>query len=95
MPTSLPDKELGVVQVALEQYNKEWLPALLEMKAKVDRGGILDERELSLLSKATKQARDGITFAEKHPQFKNLIDRALELYDHIEARNKQNANSDG
>ena len=93
MGTSLSEKELGVVQVVLERYNREWLPALLDMRKKVDRGETLDDRELSLLSKAIEEARGGATFAKSHPQFKSLIDRATALYDHIEARNKENADS--
>ena len=91
MGTSLSEKELGVVQVVLERYNREWLPALLDMRKKVDRGETLDDRELSLLSKAIEEARGGATFAKSHPEFKSLIDRATALYDHIEARNKENA----
>lgn len=95
MGSGLTEKELGVVQVVLERYNREWLPALLEMRAKVDRGEALDDRELSLLSKAIEEARGGATFAKSHPEFKSLIDRATALYDHIEARHKENANSNG
>ena len=93
MGSSLSEKELGVVQVVLERYNREWLPALLDMRKKVDRGETLDDRELSLLSKAIEEARGGATFAKSHPEFKSLIDRASALYEHIEARNKENADS--
>ena len=71
----LSEKELGVVQVVLERYNREWLPALLDMRKKVDRGETLDDRELSLLSKAIEEARGGATFAKSHPEFKSLIER--------------------
>ena len=93
MGTSLSEKELGVVQVVLERYNREWLPALLDMRKKVDRGETLDDRDISLLSKAIEEARGGATFAKAHPEFKSLIDRATALYAHITARNKETADS--
>ena len=95
MSSSLSDKELGVVQAVLERYNREWLPVLLEMRAKVDSGGILNERESSLLGKAIEEARGGAAFAKSHPEFKSLIEKATALYDHIAARNKENDNSNG
>ena len=93
MGSGLTEKELGVVQVVLERYNREWLPDLLEMRAKVDRGETLDEREASLLSKAIEEARGGATFVKSHPEFRTLVDRATSLYDHIVAKNRENSDS--
>lgn len=90
MGAALTDKELGVVQVVLERYTREWLPALLDMKAKVDRGDTLDEREVALLSKAMDEANSGVAFARSHAEFRSLVDRATRLYSQIEAKNKEN-----
>lgn len=92
MCAALTDKELGVVQVVLERYNREWLPALLDMKAKVDRGDTLDEREVALLKKAMDEANSGVAFARSHTEFRSLVDKATRLYDHIEAKHQENSN---
>ncbi len=90
MSSDLTKKELGVTQAVLERYNKEKLPALLAMKAKVDVGEVLTERELTQLSNAIDEAANGEFFAEKHPQYKSLIEKASRLYEQISAKNEEN-----
>lgn len=90
MGSGLSNKELGVFQVVIERYNKQRLPLLLKMKEKVDKGGLLEERELAVLEESIAEAKSGEAFADKHPEFKNLVSGALKLYDHITEKALEN-----
>lgn len=58
----LTPKELGSVEVVLENFNKHDLPRLLNLKKYVDVGGTLDEFQLSFLEQAMKKSRGSIEF---------------------------------
>lgn len=94
MKSDLTEKELGMVQAGLHRFNEFVLPALRKMKAKVDRGETLDERETAQLEDAIKRGKRAETFAEKHPDYRSLIDSANEIYDYIAAKSSENANKD-
>ena len=91
--SSMTKKELGVYVAVMDRYNKQRLPLLLKMKEKVDRGGTLDEGELSLLEEAIAEAKAGEPFAEKHPSVKEVITQAQDLYNHITEKALENEKS--
>lgn len=80
---SLTKKELGVVQAVMEQYEKDQLPRLLQLKKAVDDGATLTDRDITFLTELIELAKGGPAFAEKHPEFQMLISRAVSLYNHI------------
>lgn len=89
----MTEKELGVYLAVMDRFNKQRLPLLLKMKEKVDRGGTLDERELSLLEEAFAEAEAGEPFAEKHPSVREIITQAQNLYKHITEKALENEKS--
>ena len=91
MKTDLTEKELGMVQVALKRFNSDVLPALRAMKDKVDRGETLNEREMAQLEDAIKRGKRGDAFADKHPDYRSLVDSANDIYNDIKTRSAANA----
>ena len=92
--TKMTERELGLYTAVMDRFNKQRLPLLLKMKEKVDGGGTLDERELSLLEEAVAEANAGEPFAEKHPSVKEVITQAQSLYSHITEKALENEKSD-
>ena len=90
MTSDLTEKELGMVQVALKRFNNDVLPALRAMKDKVDRGETLDERETTQLEDAIKRGKRSEAFADKHPDYRSLVDSANEIYSYIKTKSADN-----
>jgi hypothetical protein len=95
MASDLTEQELGLVQVTLKRFNRDVIPALKSMKARVDRGEVLQERETEALEKAMKRSVRGREFAKKHPEYKDLVDNANEIYEYIAKKSAENAQSGG
>ena len=93
MASDLTEDELGIVQVTLTRFNRDVIPALKDMKARVDRGETLSERETGQLEKAIKRSVRGREFAKKHPEYKALVDTANEIYEYIAKKSAENADS--
>ena len=83
MTSSLNDKEKGAVQAVLHRFETQRLPQLLQMKAKVSDGGILDDNEIEFLGTCIDEARGNVHFAEQHPEFATLVARVNHLYNEI------------
>jgi len=90
MSTKLTDKELGVVQVVLERYNREWLPSLLAMRKNVDQGQVLGERDRKLLGDAMREATGAKQFVARHPEYARLVESATHLYEYIQEKSAAN-----
>ena len=95
MASDLTDNELGVVQVTLQRFNRDVIPALKNMKARVDQGEVLHERETEALEKAIKRSVRGREFAKKHPEYSNLVETANEIYEYIAKKSAENAAAAG
>ena len=95
MASDLTEQELGMVQVTLTRFNRDVLPALKDMKARVDNGEVLHERETEALEKAIKRSVRGREFAKKHPEYKTLVDSANDLYKYVATKSAENAEANG
>ena len=94
MASDLDDKELGVVQVVLTRFNRDVIPALKNMKLRVDAGETLSERETEKLEKAIKRSVRGREFAKKHPEYKALLESAQDVFEYIARKSAENAEAD-
>ncbi len=83
MRHGLTDKELGVVQVVLDRFEKQRLPDLLKIRDKVDAGELMTDIDISILETAVGEAKGSIEFADKHPEYQTLIAEVNHLYKHI------------
>lgn len=91
MKSDLTEKELGMVQVALKRFNNDVLPALRALKDKVDRGETLDERETAQLEEAIKRGLRSEAFADRHPDYRSLIDSANKIFAYVKTKSADNA----
>ena len=70
----------GLLEVLLERLEKQRLPRLLEIKAKVDAGNALEDFDLDFLERSMMDAKKAIPMIDRHPQYQSLAAKVMDLY---------------
>jgi hypothetical protein len=85
------ERDAGVIQVLLERFEKHRLPRALALKDKVDKGDLLDERDTRYLEGVLEDAQEVKSLVHKHPEYRDLYMRAVQLYKEITEKALENA----
>ena len=80
----------GVIQVLLDRFNQQRLPRAMEMKAKVDAGGKLEDMEVAYLAKIMEDIQEITPLVARHPEYQGLVAKGLSLYKEIVDKATQN-----
>jgi len=80
-------ERLGVAAVIIERLEKERLPRALDLKAKVEAGGRLDDMDIAFLERVFADSED---LLDRHPEYNELASRMMRLYQEITARGLEN-----
>ena len=83
-------KDSGVVTVLMKRLSEQRLPRALELKEKVDQGGLLNEIDIQYLEKVFADATRTRQLVERHPEHQELVARIISLYSDITARGLEN-----
>ncbi|MDO8842885.1 MAG: hypothetical protein Q7U98_16900 [Methylicorpusculum sp.] len=75
--------DLGVITVLLERFEKQRLPRVLGIKAKVDDLQCLEEIDIKFLKGLIIDAQNNMPVFQRHPEFKELIGKITFLYHEI------------
>jgi len=76
-------KDLGVIAVLAKRMVEERLPKALAMKARVDKGGLLNDLDLAFLEQVVKDAGQIRPMMEKDPRVREVAGQMLQLYKEI------------
>ena len=83
-------KDSGVLTVLMKRLSEQRLPRALELKEKVDQGGLLDDIDIEYLEKVFADANKTRQLVERHPEHQELVARMISLYSEITARGLEN-----
>lgn len=84
-------REIGIIQALLERLEIEILPRALDILAKVDAGGQLDDLDARFLQEAMQELRENGPYVEAHPDWEPLYSRMVDLYHQITTKALANA----
>ena len=76
-------KDTGVIAVLAKRMVEERLPRALAMKERVDKGGVLNDLDLSFLEQIVKDAGQLRPLMERDPRVKELAGQMAQLYREI------------
>lgn len=88
--TEATNKEAGIIQALAERLEKQRLPMALELKAKIDQGGLLDDMDIAFLEEAFANAAQLKPMLDAHPEWQELAARMLGLYKEITEKALEN-----
>jgi hypothetical protein len=76
-------KDLGVLAVLAKRMTEERLPKALELKERIDKGGVLNDLDLNFLEQIVKEAGELKPIIERNPTAREVGARMLQLYREI------------
>lgn len=79
-------KDLGVVMALLERFNTQTLPRALVIKERVDRGELLDQRDIDFLKTLAEHAEEVRPLVGRNPEYQEVYAQAVHLYKEITER---------
>ncbi len=85
-----PKEDLGVIQALVERFEKHRLPWALDLKARVDAGERLSDFDMTTLEEVFATAKRIEPLIKRHPEYNELVARAIHLYKEITERALQN-----
>lgn len=86
-------QDAGLIAVLLERFEKQRLPRAQSLKEKVDRGEVLDDYDLAFLEEVFADASKIRPLVDRHPEYQELVARAVHLYKEITDRAMENEKS--
>jgi len=87
----MSDHDEGVIQTLIERFNSQRLPRALDIKARVDRGAVLENYDISFLEDVLADIRTAHPLLERHPELQPLVIKAMGLYKEIAEKAAANA----
>ena len=78
--------DTGLIVALLERLRTQRLPRVLDLKAKVDAGGTLNDFDLEFLREVFADSNNLRPMWERHPEFNQIAGQLTHLYHEITAR---------
>jgi hypothetical protein len=88
-------QDIGVLTALAERLVNERLPHALAMKEKVDRGELLDDRDIDFLEAVFADGRKLGPLITRHPEYQDVAGRIAQLYKEITDKALQNEQAKG
>ena len=73
-------QDTGLAVVIVERMETQRLPRALDLKAKVDQGGVLDDLDIEFLERVFADCNELKPFLARHPEYESLAARMMSLY---------------
>lgn len=79
-------QDSGVVLAIVERMETQRLPRALDLKAKVDAGGVLEDLDIDFLERVFADCNALKPMLARHPEYQDLAARMMSLYHAITER---------
>ena len=74
------NEDAGVLAVIVKRMEEQRLPRALELKDKVDQGGLLDDADINFLERVFADSSELKPLLARHPEHQDLSARIMGLY---------------
>ena len=78
--------DAGIAAAIIERMETQRLPRALELKAKVDKGDVLDDFDIDFLDRVFADTNELRPLLARHPEYQELAARVINLYHDITAK---------
>ena len=85
-------KDEGVLAVIVARMEQQRLPRALDLKAKVEQGGVLDDLDIEFLEGVFSDSSELKPLLARHPEYQDLAARMMALYREITTKALENEN---
>ena len=75
--------DAGVISVIIERLEEQQLPRALDLKDKVDQGGLLDDMDIGFLERVFAETNEAMPLLERHPEYQLLAAKVTNLYHEV------------
>jgi len=89
----IEQKDKGVIAVILKRFEHERYPHMQQLKAKVDSGAVLDDKDIEYLGKVFEDAHQILALITRHPEYGTLVKSGIEMYEEIMSKSQLNSKS--
>lgn len=76
-------KDLGTMTALLDRFTKQTLPRILEIKKSIDRGKLLNDRDISFLKLLPERFNEVKPLVDRNPEYQELLAQAVHLHKEI------------
>jgi hypothetical protein len=77
------ENEVAVIYALIKRFEEQRLPRLLELKQKVDNGGVLSESDSRFMQQVTRDAQLSKRLIDRHPKWQKFCAEVIHLYEEI------------
>ena len=79
-PKETETEDHGILAASIERLEEQDIPRALDLKDKLDQGGVLDEMDIGFLERVFTEAEELKPLVERHPEHLALAARLMDLY---------------
>jgi len=84
------EDELGLIYALIERFEKQRLPRLLELKKRVDKGGVFSESDIRFMYEVTLDAQRSKRLIDRHPEWQEFCAEVIHFYEEIAEKALEN-----
>lgn len=84
------DKDTGTIAALMIRFREYRLPRAMRMLDRVNAGETLMDNDIAFLKRVFDDAKANQQLAKRNPEYKELVSRAVALYEEIVAKAMEN-----